>query len=64
MSNDEQWLEDVHRWYYGGTPPDAYREDHFVGDEAIGYEAAHPALQSQQWPDAPWAARMSPVFTR
>ena len=22
MSNDEQWLEDVHRWYYGGTAPE------------------------------------------
>ena len=53
MGNDEQWLEDVHRWYYGGTAPEGYR-DEALADEAIGYEAAHPALQAQHWPDAPW----------
>ena len=53
MSNDEAWTEDVNRWYYGGTVPEAYR-DESSADEAIGYEAAHPALQALHWPDAPW----------
>lgn len=53
MGNEEQRLDEVHRWYYGGTPPDAYRED-AAAEEAIGYEAAHPALQAMQWPDGPW----------
>jgi Ni/Co efflux regulator RcnB len=56
MSNDEQWLEDVHRWYYGGTAPETYRDDPYPHDDAIGYEAAHPALQAQHWPDAPWGS--------
>ena len=58
-SNDEQRMEDVNRWYYGGTPPETYRED-ADGDDAIGYEAAHPALQAQHWPDAAWAAPVTP----
>jgi len=57
MSNDAQWVEDVHRWYYGGTAPASYQNDFADSalscDEAIGYEAAHPALQAQHWPDAP-----------
>ncbi len=56
MSNDAQWMEDVHRWYYGGTAPAAYREDDAAellpADEAMGDEAAHPYLQAAHWPDA------------
>ena len=53
MANDEEWVEDIRRWYYGGNPP--------AGDNAseagaapseLGYEAAHPALQARHWPDA------------
>ena len=55
MSNDEARIEDVHRWYYGGTAPEGY-EDDASGDDAIGYEAAHPVLQSLHWPEASWTA--------
>lgn len=58
MSHDEQSNDDVNRWYYGGTAPEAYRED-ALGDEAIGYEAAHPALQALHWPDAAWTPGQS-----
>lgn len=54
MGDNEQRLEDAERFYYGGTPPESYRDEHFGPDEAIGYEAAHPALQAMQWPDGPW----------
>lgn len=52
MSHDES-ADDLQRWYYGGTAPDAYR-DEASSEEPIGYEAAHPALQSLHWPDAAW----------
>lgn len=54
MPSDADWVEDVKRWYLAGvrsalsaegSGPDA---DGF----AIGYEAAHPALQARHWPDA------------
>ena len=57
MATDD-WVEDVRRWYYGGTAPaadaqlpadDAGR----AGEADVGYEAAHPMLQARHWPDAP-----------
>ena len=53
MANDEEWVEDVKRWYLASTlPVDA--ADGSAGDELpLGYEAAHPALQARHWPDAP-----------
>jgi len=53
MANDEQWVEDVKRWSLAGAPRGASEP---LGDDdevAIGYEAAHPALQARHWPDAP-----------
>lgn len=54
MSNDEDWVADVRRWVAGSQAPAVVlpepADDH--GD-AIGYEAAHPALQAAHWPDAP-----------
>jgi hypothetical protein len=53
MANDADWVADVRRWYFSTRPaaPAATAAD----DDAheIGYEAAHPALQSRHWPDAP-----------
>jgi len=49
MSNDEAWMEDVHRWYYGGTAPEAYRDDS-CAEEVIGYEAAHPRCKHNTGP--------------
>ena len=60
MANDEQWVEDVKRWYLSGA-----RSLESVGeaagqaddDVALGYEAAQPALQARHWPDAPTTDR-------
>ena len=56
MANDADWVADVRRWYFSSqraeTAPLA-ADDH--GTEELGYEAAHPALQSRHWPDAPRA---------
>ena len=59
MSHDEQAADDANRWYFGGTAPDGYRDD-ALSDEPIGYEAAHPALQSLHWPDAAWPKASEP----
>ena len=55
MANDEQWVEDVKRWYLSGARSlehagEAGQDD---DDVALGYEAAQPALQARHWPDAP-----------
>ncbi|MEP7302332.1 MAG: hypothetical protein ABI699_12455 [Caldimonas sp.] len=55
MANDGNWVEDVKRWYLAGVQsaaaPDA--SSAIDGDGfAIGYEAAHPALQARHWPDS------------
>jgi hypothetical protein len=54
MANDADWVADVRRWYFsshGSASAQAARPEDDAGD--IGYEAAHPALQSHHWPDAP-----------
>jgi hypothetical protein len=48
MANDDEWLEDVRRWYFGGSPPATDADT-----AAIGYEAAQPAVQARHWPDPP-----------
>ena len=51
MANDADWVADVKRWYFStqqAAPAAPVDED---ADE-IGYEAAHPALQSRHWPEA------------
>jgi hypothetical protein len=58
MTNDD-WVEDVRRWYYGGNPP-AAEADPEPGTPApteLGYETAHPSLQARHWPDAPLGDR-------
>ncbi|MEO5845937.1 MAG: hypothetical protein ABIQ33_13980 [Caldimonas sp.] len=59
MANDEQWVEDVKRWYLAGTRSCASAVlDPVASDEiALGYEAADPALQARHWPDAPTKGR-------
>ncbi|MDQ2733594.1 MAG: hypothetical protein M3Y55_01080 [Pseudomonadota bacterium] len=56
MTNDAEWLEDVRRWYYSGVRSAAAAAS-AAGEPtdlmALGYEAAHPALQAHHWPDAP-----------
>ena len=57
MASDSDWVEDVRRWYLASTqaagaqptkPQDGVDSDM----AALGYEAAHPALQARHWPDA------------
>ena len=52
MANDADWVADVKRWYFSTQRVVPKMP---VDDDAheIGYEAAHPALQSRHWPDAP-----------
>ena len=61
MEHESDWVADVRRWCLAGAhaksagPASTSASD--AGDEtysgALGYEAAHPALQSRHWPDAP-----------
>ena len=54
MATETDWLDDVRRWYFGGTPPAADLADGSEpADPAVGYEAAHPSLVARHWPDAP-----------
>ena len=53
--SDADWVEDVKRWFLAGAesarlvdPASSESDTAF-----IGYEAAHPALQARNWPDAP-----------
>jgi hypothetical protein len=53
MANDEEWIRDVKRWYLAGsTLTGSEPGDSGDDDVALGYEAAHPALQARHWPDA------------
>ena len=53
MANDEQWVEDVKRWYRAGRAPAASETGVAEEEVAIGYEAAQPALQALHWPETP-----------
>ena len=61
MEHESDWVADVRRWCLAGaqakTAGNAIIDHSDPGNEtyssAIGYEAAHPALQSRHWPDAP-----------
>jgi hypothetical protein len=54
MANDADWVADVRRWYFSGQGRAAVQPVPADDDTTdIGYEAAHPALQSHHWPDAP-----------
>ena len=57
MASDGNWTDDVKRWFYTGlqasiarvTPANLVNTD----SDELGYEAAYPALQARNWPDAP-----------
>ena len=57
MESDIDWLEDMRRWARVG----ADSMSHNPSDElsAVGYEAAHPALQARFWPGAPTSENSS-----
>ncbi len=52
MSNDPSWLADVRRWCRAGARDATVASIDEVEPDALGYEAAHPALQSRHWPEA------------
>lgn len=54
MTNDADWVEDVKHWCRAGGPAGAVtpETEEPMTDFALGYEAAHPALQARHWPDA------------
>jgi hypothetical protein len=58
MANDD-WVEDVRRWYFGGNPPATEPESDISASPTaeLGYETAHPSLQARHWPDAPALAK-------
>jgi hypothetical protein len=59
MNNESDWVADVRRWCLAGaqaklaaSTPSAGATPGSVSDlDDVGYEAAHPALQSRHWPD-------------
>jgi hypothetical protein len=62
MANDADWVADVRRWYFSSQRAETALAA--AGDDGesveLGYEAAHPALQSRHWPDAPRAGFTEP----
>ncbi len=59
---DVEWVEDVKRWYLSGAASvQAEAIDDGGESVALGYEAAHPALQARHWPDAPIAGTNEPL---
>jgi len=53
MASDADWVADVRRWYFSSQQPAIAAASSEDESPEIGYEAAHPALQSRHWPDAP-----------
>jgi hypothetical protein len=55
MENESDWVADVRRWCLAGAHAKlaAAAQASDTGSAELGYEAAHPALQSRHWPDAP-----------
>jgi len=69
MADGSDWVEDVRRWYFAGRQS----RDSMVATsgapsvdeaDALGYEAADPALQAQHWPDAPAMAAAASARSR
>lgn len=53
MTDDADWAEDVKRWYLAGAASVRSPDEDAESESAfIGYEAAHPALQARNWPEA------------
>lgn len=57
MNNESDWVADVRRWCLAGAQAKlaalASRKELNRDSDDVGYEAAHPPLQSHHWPDAP-----------
>ena len=67
MAGDADWVDDVRRWCLaghgveGGYAAGPANDPAGDGSDAIGYEAAVPALQSRHWPDAPPSTAVTAV---
>lgn len=64
MSIDDDWVNDVRRWHQADPSgplgsSEAPIGEPSLGDAALGYEAALPALQARNWPEAPDTAPIS-----
>ena len=59
MDNESDWVADVRRWCLAGAQAKLAASASISGANSssasdlddVGYEAAHPALQSRYWPD-------------
>jgi hypothetical protein len=53
MANDADWVADVRRWYFSTSQMPVVSKTADDGEpDAMGYEAAHPALEARHWPEA------------
>ncbi len=54
-TNDTDWLDDVRRWYFNGgnakptSATDALAPTVSADAADVGYEAAHPSLETTDW---------------
>ena len=57
MASDGNWTDEVKRWFFTGSQAAIARVNAVnlvnVDLDELGYEAAYPALQARNWPDAP-----------
>lgn len=57
MASDGNWTDEVKRWFLTGSQAAIARANTVnlvtVDLDEVGYEAAYPALQAHNWPDAP-----------
>lgn len=53
MADESDWVQEVKRWVRTGARERIDTTE--VDLDSVGYEAADPALQSRDWPDAPGA---------
>ena len=64
MNNESDWVADVRRWCLAGAQAKLAilvpGKELNLGPDDVGYEAAHPALQSRHWPDAPNGPAIDP----
>lgn len=56
MAGDGNWTDEVKRWFFTGSQVAIARLNAgnlvTVDLDEVGYEAAYPALQAPNWPDA------------
>ena len=53
MANDADWVAQVRRWVHAQANPAGPAQPAPTEPAELGYEAAHPSLQSRDWVAAP-----------